>query len=361
MAAFVPPLRIRLGADGCVIPETLVDYAVMAEDETAEEKAAADQLETDAFWATHRITFEPLPSHLPAYTHEIHRRKMEEETPAKRFAKWRHGKYAGILDLGGCSLKSLPWEALSKVAGRITRLYVGSNKLTELPGGFVLFCTAMTLLHCDGNLLASLPAEIGACTALQELYCRDNQLAALPASLGACENLKELHCSDNQLESLPATLGNCAGLQDLRCDNNRLLALPAELGRCTGLQILRCHDNQLSALPAELGACTALQELDCDDNKLQALPEEIGACKALREVHCSHNQLQELPATLGACTALELLYFTHNHLSSIPATLFTLKNLRVVSTGGNPYSSDALAAVVAFQDAADERQTRFAS
>jgi Leucine-rich repeat (LRR) protein len=277
-------------------------------------EGTVQRLHTDEAWARHL--------------------KPRNTKAARRFAKWCKRNYAGKLDLSECGLVSLPWADLRAAAHQIVYLDVSSNVLMEIPGDFIAACTALRLLNCSFNQLASLPAELGACSTLRYLICGHNQLSALPAELGACTVLHDLACNNNQLSSLPAELGACTALHRVFCYNNRLEALPAELGHCTALQHLDCSNNQLLALPAELGACTALRSLGCSNNQLSSLPDELGKCTELQSLYCHHNQLSSLPVQLGKLGKLHRVQCTSNLFTAgAPTTLAELRAAALAQSG----------------------------
>ena len=63
-----------------------------------------------------------------------------------------------------------------------------------------------------GNLLSSLPRELGRLTSLRTLQLVGNRLQALPESISALTQLTDLGLAGNQLTAAPAALGNLSEL-----------------------------------------------------------------------------------------------------------------------------------------------------
>jgi Leucine-rich repeat (LRR) protein len=154
------------------------------------------------------------------------------------------------------------------------------------------------VINISGNLLFSLPAEIGQLKNLKELDLHDNQLSTLPAEIGQLTNLTSLDISNNQLSELPAEIWQLKNLTRLWLSDNQLSELPAEIGQLTNLTELVLPYNELSTLPAEIGQLTELTVLILSDNQLSTLPAEIGQLKSLTELYLSRNKLSSLPAEI---------------------------------------------------------------
>jgi Leucine-rich repeat (LRR) protein len=64
---------------------------------------------------------------------------------------------------------------------------------------------------------------------LEVLYLGGNKLTEIPAEMGYLQNLTCLSLCDNQLESLPPTLIHLRKLQSLSLHNNQLQTLPPQI------------------------------------------------------------------------------------------------------------------------------------
>ncbi|EPY89617.1 hypothetical protein CB1_000089011 [Camelus ferus] len=65
---------------------------------------------------------------------------------------------------------------------RLTRLYLGSNRLLALPADFAQL-QSLRCLWIEGNFLRRFPRPLLRLVALQSLQMGDNRLRALPAEL----------------------------------------------------------------------------------------------------------------------------------------------------------------------------------
>ena len=62
-------------------------------------------------------------------------------------------------------------------------------------------------LWLDGNLLRTLPIEIGNLKRLQIFDCSENRIEYLPDEINGLSALTDLHLSQNLLEVIPDTIG----------------------------------------------------------------------------------------------------------------------------------------------------------
>lgn len=99
-------------------------------------------------------------------------------------------------------------------------LYLGGNKLEELPAEIAELSELTALILCDNNL-TYLPKQLTKLSKLHSLKLHKNQLQTLPRNLVQLKNLQELSLRDNPLvirfikewpSSVPSLLeiaGNC--------------------------------------------------------------------------------------------------------------------------------------------------------
>jgi hypothetical protein len=81
---------------------------------------------------------------------------------------------------------------------RLTSLYLGGNKLQEVPPELGRLHKLSALVLCD-NLLLSVPPQLARLSRLRSLRLHDNQLQTLPRGLVQLDALKELSLRGNPL------------------------------------------------------------------------------------------------------------------------------------------------------------------
>ena len=176
-------------------------------------------------------------------------------------------------------------------AGRVTRLWLGSNQLS-----------------------GPIPPELGNLNNLQELRLSNNQLSGpIPPELGNLANLQYLILGSNQLSGpIPPELGNLNNLQSLGLSSNQLSGpIPPELGNLNNLQYLWLSNNQLSgAIPPELGNLDNLLSLSLSNNQLSGpIPAELSNLANLRRLFLDSNPglSGPLPGSFTGLSALGIL------------------------------------------------------
>ena len=81
----------------------------------------------------------------------------------------------------------------------------------------------LTCLYLGGNKLKQVPPELGRLHKLSALVLCDNQLDSLPSQLTQLTNLRSLRLHDNQLQTLPKDLVQLTALQKLSLRGNPLV------------------------------------------------------------------------------------------------------------------------------------------
>jgi len=134
----------------------------------------------------------------------------------------------------------------------------------------------VTKVDLDGNLLTTLPAEIGNLKNLELLNLNDNQLTTLPTEIGNLTKLDGLYLGINQLTTIPPEIGKLVNLKGLFLGINDLTTLPPEIGNLTSLERLRLDNNYLTNLPPEIGNLKNLSHLWLNGNpKFYINPEQL--------------------------------------------------------------------------------------
>jgi len=103
------------------------------------------------------------------------------------------------LDLSKSRLTVLPEEVL--LFQNLTELYLGKNKLTELPANFHL--PNLSVLDLTSNKLEIFPETICKNTNLTQLLISKNKLSALPDCIGNLQNLVIIDAWFNTINEIP--------------------------------------------------------------------------------------------------------------------------------------------------------------
>ena len=200
----------------------------------------------------------------------------------------------------------------------LTDLDVDRNNITELSDfkGFV----SLEMFTCVGNLLASLPADIGSCTKLSRIICCLNQIQTLPPSIGNLVNLTSLDISSNKLTCFPKEIGLLTSLKELYCGANLITELPEEFGNLTRLVYLYIQQNHLTNLPTWIDRLVMLETLKCSSNRITFIPAEFGRLARLRRFICNYNRITVFPMELCNLHLTEFNY-SNNLLEYIPPNI----------------------------------------
>ena len=109
------------------------------------------------------------------------------------------------LDMSGMNLFVLPQPLFTPMFGNITKLYLGSNKLSTFPVGLTQM-TQLQCLHLEKNLIRAIPPEIQNLRELCELDVSSNKLVELPREMGFLRKLWSLNFTNNNIESPPSDI-----------------------------------------------------------------------------------------------------------------------------------------------------------
>ncbi len=216
-------------------------------------------------------------------------------------------------------------------------------------------CTLKSLkqLNLSGNILKSLPQNIGNLTLLEDLNLgmvnigfRMNLLTSLPASFSDLINLRRLDLSSNQLSILPNGMSNLTNLEYIDLKQNQLPDFPTTLTKCKLLRYLNLNGNNLISIPEAVGDLSFLEELRLDNNffnrfdkKIKLVPESIGKLANLRVLTLRDNVIESLPSSIGNLKNLELLDIRDNLLSSLPESICSLTKLTYLDLKTNELAS----------------------
>ena len=163
--------------------------------------------------------------------------------------------------------------------------------------------------------LTHVPAKIGDIKTLKVLNLSGNQLSS--SSLARLINhlsnngiaLEELNLDGNLLVTLPPEIGQLSSLKKLSLNRNMLTALPPEFRQLSNLEMLNLSMNRFRQYPPEINAIAGLNTLDLGDNQLKSLPPEIDQLTQLRNLYLAQNELGvrlSVGASLGVVLSKEL-------------------------------------------------------
>ena len=160
----------------------------------------------------------------------------------------RRGTGGGILkvmgSVGGSLVSDEELEEIIEKAriDRITRLYLGSSKITKLPESIGNLLN-LTHLNLRDNQLVDLPRGICNLLNLTYLNLSKNQFVKLPQDIESLRNLTELRLPENKIDNLPKFIGNLSKLTHLDVSNNQIKKLPISISNLSNLCFLDLSEN----------------------------------------------------------------------------------------------------------------------
>jgi hypothetical protein len=170
----------------------------------------------------------------------------------------------------------------------------------------------LSQLWLTNNKISHITYEVRCLKNLKTLGIAGNLLTSLPADIGELPKLERLLAGGNQLATIPDSLRNLRKLKELRLDNNRITFVAPAVFDLLALVRLGLSGNRLSEIPVEIRRLTKLVELDLDNNQLTAVPPELARLKVtLRQLGLSSNMLAEEPDFLKGMS-LDVLRLTGN-------------------------------------------------
>ena len=145
------------------------------------------------------------------------------------------------------------------------------------------------LLSLDDKGITSIPEDLGKLVNLIILYLGNNKLTEIP-DLSKLTNLIELYLNDNQLIEIPEHLSKLTNLTTLGLSNNQLTKIPEHLSKLTNLTGLGLNNNQLTEIPEHLSKLTNLIELVLRGNQLTEIPDCIRNMRKLKIIGLDKQQ-----------------------------------------------------------------------
>ena len=206
----------------------------------------------------------------------------------------------------------------------------GASDLDALRSGRKVGAQRLDLSGCG---LAEVPREIfDHADTLEYLDLSGNMLGTLPADMGRLSKLRALFCSGNPFDRLPSILGDCTALSQVGFRGCGLRDVPPESLPPT-LRWLTLTDNRIESLPAALGQRPALQKLMLAGNRLDRLPESLADAQSLELLRLSANRFDAIPPWLLEMPRLAWLAWAGNpaeeRISATPAAAVSWSDLQL--------------------------------
>lgn len=154
-------------------------------------------------------------------------------------------------------------------------------------------------------------------------------------------SLEYLDLSGNLLNSLPEDIGKLKNLKIIFCSENNFTELPSVLSQCKTLDIIGFKSNKISSV-AENALPLSVRWLILTNNCLQTLPASIGNCSKIQKLMLAGNQLKFLPPEMAKLKRLELLRISANALESLPSWIFSFPRLSWLAFAGNPFNKNGI-------------------
>ena len=194
------------------------------------------------------------------------------------------------------------------------------------------------------NLVASLPAEIGALSRLELLDLEDNAITGIiPLELGELSALSRLHLSGNNLHgSIPEQIFDLTNLRSLLVGENALSgSIPPEIGLLTKLTSLSLELNMLSGrIPDSLWNLSNMEAMSLGEQFTVlegSISPKIGNWKNLTLLSIHRNAMTgTLPTEIGWLSQLTNLQAGANDFSgTIPSEIGNLASVSRISLSVN--------------------------
>ncbi|CAE8641565.1 unnamed protein product, partial [Polarella glacialis] len=216
------------------------------------------------------------------------------------------------LDLTGHPVAQIPSEIA--LLSTLRRLVFIALNITEVPKevGSLKLLEQFMMTGCP---VRRLPEEMGLLPNLWDFYLDGNQLESLPAILPRYNN--GIKASGNILESLPENIGDCSDAKNLRAYGNKLTRIPDSVCRMDRLVEVSLQGNLLRSLPEAIGNVRSIKYFSVHDNQLEHLPDSIASLPELQWLYVYNNRLQVLPRRLlSRARKLERFFVEANPLSA---------------------------------------------
>ncbi|OCT82355.1 hypothetical protein XELAEV_18024881mg [Xenopus laevis] len=235
----------------------------------------------------------------------------------------------GAVDLSCQSLEGVPEHLF--YSQDITSLNLRHNFMNlQSSGGISTLCSLQTL-NLDGNLLTSLPEELGSLQQLSTFGLAFSDLSSIPKVYEKLIALEKLCMAGNRLEALSLQiLNNMPHLKHIDVRMNLITHITSSsLAGINHITYIDVRDNRLTAL--DLSCLGNLEQLHCERNRLQ----ELSLCGfSLKSVFASFNSLTSV-SVYPAPLQLNCLEIARNCLASVLKWVCEARKLEVLDLSWN--------------------------
>lgn len=227
------------------------------------------------------------------------------------------------LDLSGLGLTDFPHALISRgpLLRHVRVLYLGQNRLTQVPEALARLPCRIHTLDLSNNLLTALGDEdvavLQQIDSLVDLRLANCRIRSIARAIGELR-LRSLSLVNNGLDEVPDGLCDMLTLESLDLSSNTLIAIPGELMHLSHLHTLGLANCEIASVPRTIGSLSRLEQLDLSRNGLRALPISIGRLARLRRLNLQDNRLEVLPDSMESMTSLEELRLADNPGLRIP-------------------------------------------
>ena len=207
---------------------------------------------------------------------------------------------------------------------KISRLYLSSNNLTDVPDLSSL--KKLKYLYLDYNRIEKVKlGAFSANTMLRRIRLKGNRALTMidNSVLTSLSQLERIDLSYTSLKVLPS-LSNKPNLYRLNVQHSQLEKLPPNLcENCPRLYSLYANNNTLTAVPS-FRNCSRLEILSLDANRIANLSNlPFTGLKRLRLLWLHNNNIQSLPdLVFGQMLSLKELYLHANQISNVSSSSF---------------------------------------
>ncbi len=163
----------------------------------------------------------------------------------------------------------------------------------------------------------TLPKSIKKLKKVEELHLGGNMLESIPEEIGEMDNLTVVSLGKNNLESLPTTFSRLKKLKNLSLGQNKFKIFPSALYGAQNLETIYYEENIVEAIPPGIEMMINLRYFFAGKTKFSAQAlAELWNVKSLEALDLSDCQIEKIPPGIEKLTKLKRLSFWGNKLSS---------------------------------------------